>query len=60
MPANSRWDLIQRSKGQSSRGMSTRDRKVARRRRRFFSDEAHFHISGCLNKQNMRYWSGVI
>ena len=26
----------------------------------FFSDEAHFHISGCVNKQNMRYWSGVI
>jgi len=25
----------------------------------FFSDEAHFHISGCVNKQNMRYWSGV-
>lgn len=24
----------------------------------FFSDEAHFHISGCVNKQNMRYWSG--
>lgn len=23
----------------------------------FFSDEAHFHISGCVNKQNMRYWS---
>lgn len=21
----------------------------------FFSDEAHFHISGCVNKQNMRY-----
>jgi hypothetical protein len=20
-----------------------------------FSDEAHFHISGCVNKQNMRY-----
>ena len=26
----------------------------------FFSDEAHFHISGCVNKQNMRYRSGVI
>jgi len=26
----------------------------------FFSDEAHFHISGCVNKQNMRYWGGVI
>ena len=25
----------------------------------FFSDEAHFHISGCVNKQNMRYWCGV-
>jgi hypothetical protein len=25
----------------------------------FFSDEAHFHLSGCVNKQNMRYWSGV-
>lgn len=24
----------------------------------FFSDEAHFHISGSVNKQNMRYWSG--
>lgn len=23
----------------------------------FFSDEEHFHISGCVNKQNMRYWS---
>lgn len=23
----------------------------------FFSDEAHFHISGSVNKQNMRYWS---
>lgn len=23
----------------------------------FFSDEAHFHLSGCVNKQNMRYWS---
>ena len=23
----------------------------------FFSDEAHFHISGYVNKQNMRYWS---
>lgn len=23
----------------------------------FFSDEAHFHISGYKNKQNMRYWS---
>lgn len=23
----------------------------------FFSDEAHFHISGCVNKQNMRYWT---
>lgn len=22
-----------------------------------FSDEAHFHISGSVNKQNMRYWS---
>jgi len=21
----------------------------------FFSDEAHFHISGCMNKENMRY-----
>ena len=25
----------------------------------FFSDEVHFHISGCVNKQNMRYWSGA-
>ena len=25
----------------------------------FFRDEAHFHISGCVNKQNMRYWSGA-
>lgn len=25
----------------------------------FFSDEAHFHLSGCVNKQNMRYWSGT-
>ncbi|PNF29317.1 hypothetical protein B7P43_G07822 [Cryptotermes secundus] len=24
----------------------------------FFSDEAHFHISGYVNKQNMCYWSG--
>ena len=23
----------------------------------FFSDEAHFHLSGAVNKQNMRYWS---
>lgn len=23
----------------------------------FFSDEAHFHLSGCVYKQNMRYWS---
>lgn len=23
----------------------------------FFSDEAHFHIGGYVNKQNMRYWS---
>lgn len=23
----------------------------------FFSDEAHFHLSGCVNKQNMRYWN---
>ena len=22
-----------------------------------FSDEAHFHTSGCVNKQNMHYWS---
>lgn len=22
----------------------------------FYSDEAHFHLSGCGNKQNMRYW----
>jgi hypothetical protein len=21
------------------------------------SDEAHFHLSGCVNKQNFRYWS---
>lgn len=25
----------------------------------FFSDEAHFHLSGCVSKQNMRYLSGV-
>lgn len=25
----------------------------------FFSDEAHFHLSGCVNKQNMRYWSNT-
>ncbi|PNF14878.1 hypothetical protein B7P43_G05130 [Cryptotermes secundus] len=24
----------------------------------FFSNEAHFHLSGYANKQNMRYWSG--
>ena len=23
----------------------------------FFSDEAYFHLTGCVNKQNMRYWS---
>ena len=23
----------------------------------FFSDEAHFHLSGTVNKQNSRYWS---
>lgn len=23
----------------------------------FFSDEAHFYLSGCVNKQNFRYWS---
>ncbi|PNF23302.1 hypothetical protein B7P43_G17108 [Cryptotermes secundus] len=23
----------------------------------FFSEEAHFHLSGCVNKQNMCYWS---
>ena len=23
----------------------------------FFSDEAHFHLSGYVNKQNMRYWA---
>ena len=23
----------------------------------FFSDEAHFHLFGCVNKQNIRYWS---
>lgn len=23
----------------------------------FFSDEAHFHLTGTVNKQNMRYWS---
>ena len=23
----------------------------------FFSEEAHFHLSGSVNKQNMRYWS---
>jgi hypothetical protein len=21
------------------------------------SDEAHFHLSGCVNKQNFRYWA---
>ncbi|GFT99808.1 DUF4817 domain-containing protein [Nephila pilipes] len=25
----------------------------------FFSDEEHFHLSGCANKQNMQYWSGT-
>jgi hypothetical protein len=25
--------------------------------RRMMSDEAHFELSGCVNKQNMRYWS---
>jgi len=25
----------------------------------FFSDEAHFHISGYVNKQNVHYWSGA-
>ena len=24
----------------------------------FFSDKTHFHISGCVNKQNRRYWGG--
>lgn len=24
----------------------------------FFSDESHFHLSGCVNHQNFRYWSG--
>ena len=23
----------------------------------FFNDEAHFHLLGSVNKQNMRYWS---
>ena len=23
----------------------------------FMSDEAHFHLSGCVNKQNFRYWA---
>jgi len=23
----------------------------------FFSDEAHFHLSGTVHKQNFRYWS---
>ena len=23
----------------------------------FINDEVHFHISGCVNEQNMRYWS---
>ena len=23
----------------------------------YFSDEAHFHLTGCVNKQNMRYWA---
>lgn len=22
----------------------------------FFNDEAHFHIDGYVNRQNMRYW----
>jgi hypothetical protein len=21
------------------------------------SDEAHFHLSGCINKQNFRHWA---
>ena len=25
----------------------------------FFCDKAHFHISGVVHKQNMRYWSGA-
>jgi hypothetical protein len=24
----------------------------------FATDEAHFHLSGCINKQNFRYWAG--
>ncbi|QQP34944.1 Transposable element Tc3 transposase, partial [Caligus rogercresseyi] len=23
----------------------------------YFSDEAHFHLTGCVKKQNMRYWA---
>jgi hypothetical protein len=26
----------------------------------FFIDEAHFHISGCVNKQNIRFKNYVI
>lgn len=24
-----------------------------------FSEEAHFHLPCCVNKQNERYWSGT-
>ena len=23
----------------------------------YFSDEAQFHLTGCFNKQNIRYWT---